>query len=240
MREKLLRRLTHRPNGGKLTAKEKDFMVLWLKHRDRATHQRSMMQHEIAALGEHEAILIADFKENLKGPVSKQATRRDFFGQAPITVLTFVCYVGCGHGKRKKDVITVLSLCIAHTAAFVVMALNKILELPPLATVQTVKWWSDGGPHFRNQQLLAAFAHSGEILGRSLHWEVNYLEARHGKNECDGVFGYYTSLLTHSMPLQGIASFQELLQFFHTATSLPSSRIPRSHPPHHFLEFDST
>jgi hypothetical protein len=240
MREKLLRSVMYRPNAAKLTVKEKEFVDLWMKHRDRATHQREMMQHDIAALEEHEAVIIVDFKENLKGPVSKEATGRDFFDQAPITVLSFVCYLGRGKGLKAKCVVTVLSLCLSHTASFVIHSLKAVLAFPMFGQVQSLKWWSDGGPHFRNQQLLAAFTHSEEILGRKLNWEINFLEARHGKNECDGVFGYYTNLLKHNMPLQGIASFQELLQFFRTATSVPTRRVARLHPPHHFLEFDSS
>jgi hypothetical protein len=93
----------------KLTEDEQRFIALWAIHRDRASHQRRMLQSQIDHLMDDEACIIADFKENIRVPFSKDSVGHDFFNDAPITLISFVTYTWNEITGRNKNVFTVLS-----------------------------------------------------------------------------------------------------------------------------------
>ncbi|KAA6367308.1 MAG: hypothetical protein EZS28_037165, partial [Streblomastix strix] len=62
---------------------------------------------------------------------------------------------------------------------------NFYLELPV----------SYGGPHFHNTQLTNALVNKKMKFKPGVKFNVNYFVPQHGKNECDSVFGFLTSLL---------------------------------------------
>jgi hypothetical protein len=189
------------------------------------------MVQQIKQVSMDECVIVADFKENLRLPISKESVQQDFFESAPVTVLAFVVYLRGATGYMETHAVVVLSRCLSHTAAFVLEAIRTVLALPFLSHIRLLRWWSDGGPHFRNRQLLAALAHPLQLLGRQFDAELNYLESHHGKNVCDSVFGRLSQLLQHNLPPGGIRSFQQLLSFFRSATPplLQTAELPGAH-----------
>jgi hypothetical protein len=133
--------------------------------------------------------------------------------------------------------VVVLSTCLTHTAAFVVQALREVLSLPLFRSIHTLTWWSDGGPHFRNRQLLAALSHSELILGRKLDTQLNFLEPHHGKNICDSVFGHLSQLLRTHLPRSGIHTFPQLLSYFRSVSKIPRTTSPTPAMSYTFLEY---
>jgi hypothetical protein len=196
-----------------------------------------MLQQQIEKLADGEACLIADFKENIRVPYSKDQVGHDFFHNAPVTLISFVTYTWNATAGRSKNIFTVLSRCLTHNAQFVIVALRRVLEEPLFARVKLLHWWSDGGSHFFNKQLQDALLHPELQLGRKFDVEMNIFEAHHGKNDCDSVFGAYSSLMRHNVPSSGFRSFSHLLDFFSKVTQpLPHTSSP-DRPSHTFLTF---
>jgi hypothetical protein len=218
------------------TPLEVEFEQLQPKHLQRAHHQREAMERDIKAVKQNECCMIVDFKENLRLPIARDTVQQDFFNQDPVTILTFVVYAGGTKVSSQPHVVTILSRCLTHTAAFVLCALRSVLSLPDYPSLQKLTWWSDGGPHFRTKQLIAAMAHTESFFGRAFNVSVNYLEPHHGKNACDGVFGHFAQLLQHLLPPAGIRCFSGLLSFFRSVTS-SSLRLSASENRYTFLEF---
>ncbi|KAA6331609.1 MAG: hypothetical protein EZS28_053368, partial [Streblomastix strix] len=72
--------------------------------------------------------------------------------------------------------------------------------------IEQVHWWSDGGPHFRNKQLIWALLNEEDILIPGTNFEVNFTVPYHGKGAPDGIFGMYSTGLRNNMPKEGINS----------------------------------
>ncbi|KAA6394222.1 MAG: hypothetical protein EZS28_010249, partial [Streblomastix strix] len=79
--------------------------------------------------------------------------------------------------------------------------------------VEFIHWWSDGGPHFRNKQLIWSLLNETDPLLPGFEFEINYKVPYHGKGEPDGVFGFYSQGLNNNMPQEGINSLDSLAKF---------------------------
>jgi hypothetical protein len=214
------------------------FLDLWGAHSLRAHHQRDLFKKQVLALKVHEVLLVADFKENIQLPFGKIAPGKDFFSRSPVTMLAFVAFRRNG-SRLLRDVFCVLSTSLSHTASFVIHCLEVIFRTEELRGAQFVRWWSDGGSHFCNKQLLAAFYEPMKSFGIEFNSQLNYFEAAHGKNICDSVFGLYSRLLHHHAPSRGINSFRQLLQILRKVTTFACSAKGGAGMQHHILEYAS-
>ncbi|KAA6372789.1 MAG: hypothetical protein EZS28_031684 [Streblomastix strix] len=133
-----------------------------------------------------------------------------FYHKTPITCLTAVFHKVDASGKPRKKVITVLSNIYNHTASFVIMAIERMFKSDFLKDIETVRWWSDGGPHFKNKQLIWALLNEDPVLP-GVSFEVNFRVSYHGKGEPDEIFGEYMQMLTKNLPQEGITSLQQLV-----------------------------
>ncbi|KAA6372244.1 MAG: hypothetical protein EZS28_032228, partial [Streblomastix strix] len=58
-------------------------------------------------------------------------------------------------------------------------------EIPFMQDVETVHFWSNVGPHFRNKQLIWSLLNLEDPLLPGVSFEVNFTEQYHGKGELD-------------------------------------------------------
>ncbi|KAA6403100.1 MAG: hypothetical protein EZS28_001378 [Streblomastix strix] len=85
-----------------------------------------------------------------------------------------------------------------------------MFETSFMQDVETVHFWSDGGPHFRNKQLIQSLLNLENPLLPGVSCEVNFNEPYHGKGEPDGIFGNYSTGIQRNMPKDGIQSISSL------------------------------
>ncbi|KAA6391099.1 MAG: hypothetical protein EZS28_013374 [Streblomastix strix] len=76
--------------------------------------------------------------------------------------------------------------------------------------ITKVNWYSDGGPHFRNQQIILALLRTDTLLIPNVQFHINFSEPYHGKGEVDSLFGRYQKEIDRNKGEQGIQSLETL------------------------------
>ncbi|KAA6372459.1 MAG: hypothetical protein EZS28_032014 [Streblomastix strix] len=90
-----------------------------------------------------------------------------------------------------------------------------MFEIPFIIDVICYNWFSDGGPHFRNQQVVCALLRLTQTLIPRIQFTINFTEHRLGKGAVDSLFGQYSNQLLINKDKGGIRSIvalQEELQ----------------------------
>ncbi|KAA6387475.1 MAG: hypothetical protein EZS28_016997 [Streblomastix strix] len=158
------------------------------------------LESQIENLFPNEATFHIDFKENFNIGMNRDQRVTNFFAKAPVTCLTAVVHKGKPHHLIQKKVITLLSPVLTHNCSFTLFAVQKMFESQFMKDIEQVHWWSDGGQHFRNKQLIWALLNEEDILIPGTNFEVNFTVPSHGKGAPDGIFGMYSIGLRNNMP----------------------------------------
>jgi hypothetical protein len=129
------------------------------------------------------ALIVVDFKENIKlgkGPIELD---KDFFNPPTRTVFGFVIYsYNQSNQKVQKLHYVVISEILNHDTDFVISAFQLLFKEDFIKKFQKFEFFSDCGPHFRNFQLVY-------FLLESLKFDsVNFFVEKHGKNSNDSFF----------------------------------------------------
>ncbi|KAA6403683.1 MAG: hypothetical protein EZS28_000796 [Streblomastix strix] len=69
-----------------------------------------------------------------------------------------------------------------------------------MSDIEQMHWWSDGGQHFRNKQLIWALLNDEEGLIPGFDFEVNFTVPYHGIGAPDDIFGMYSTGSRNNMP----------------------------------------
>ena len=136
------------------------------------------------------ALLIFDFKENIKinsGPIEYDDTFRN---KQPITILGFILYYfDKSSDLVKKKNFNILSTILNHDANFVKESLKLLKN--ELNLFKNLQIFVDAGPHFKNGELFDFLF----FQNNNLNITINFFEEKHGKLPCDSHF----SLLSKSL-----------------------------------------
>ncbi|KAA6372692.1 MAG: hypothetical protein EZS28_031781 [Streblomastix strix] len=130
-------------------------LLCWKVHILRSDHQREQYLIQIENLQFHEAVFHIDYKENFGLANERDQESQSFFQKTPVTCLTAVVSKGTEQGDIIKRVITILSSILTHN--------------------DVVHWRSDGGPYFRNKQVLQSLLNEDALLP-GVDFEINFLE----------------------------------------------------------------
>ncbi|KAK2942385.1 hypothetical protein BLNAU_22696 [Blattamonas nauphoetae] len=131
-----------RTQGRKLAEETRlDLTECIRRHNEDTIFQRIKHNADIADLLGNECVIVADFKENLNLPMGRTQVGESFSSRAPVQMLTFVLFRRVG-AKIQQRVFTVLSRT------------QSILMDKSFSTVTTMKWWSDGAPHFHSREFV--------------------------------------------------------------------------------------
>ncbi|KAA6359166.1 MAG: hypothetical protein EZS28_045307, partial [Streblomastix strix] len=204
---------------------QRQLLQEWVTHRKAASIQRGKMHSDIFNLQPQEAVVIADYKENIKLPQRRQQIGKEYFGQLPVSCLSFVCHIRPKEGRSFKRVFTLFSKCMTHTSTVSLRCLKQILQDNDFQDINKIKWWSDCGPHFHSQQLQFELLDTIRNFKEGIEFETNYFAPSHGKSECDSVFGFLQKILNKSLPKDGITSVDALIEFFKHQTENLISNI---------------
>jgi len=160
-------------------------------HKINNNKQRKAFFESIEKLENNEAILLMDFKENIKLGGSQREVSRIFYTKSQRTVLCII--VITNKGRHYFDFVSE-DLC--HDAEFVEQSIRELIYSPEFAqyNIKQVNFWSDGGKHFRNGQLQNFYK---DLFLKKVFSLVtfNYFIEYHGKNYCDSHFSVISKII---------------------------------------------
>ncbi|KAA6389944.1 MAG: hypothetical protein EZS28_014533 [Streblomastix strix] len=128
-----------------------------------------------------------------------------------------ICFKIDENNELIQKAITILSPIISHTGSFTLLSLARIFKFEFINDVKTCFWYSDGGPHFRNQQVVCMLLRNDVPLIKDEEFQVSFWKPYHGKGRVDQEFGAYVRTLKRNMSQQSIrsiVSLQEELEKF--------------------------
>ncbi|KAA6387900.1 MAG: hypothetical protein EZS28_016573 [Streblomastix strix] len=181
-------------------------LIDWTLHMNRATHLRDYHQFRNFALSQGDYTFLIDYKENFKAPTQIIQASHAFYVQRPISCLSSISYKMNRVGQILKQITTILSPVISHTGSFTLKCVAQMFKNDFFSNIEKCYWFSDGGPHFRNQQLVCALLRDTQPLIPNVKFQINYSEPAHGKDEIDALFGNYQTELNENLLEEGISS----------------------------------
>src|SRR6185437_8223901 len=142
--------------------------------------QREALKNNINSLGDGEAIIVFDFKQNLKLGGSPNEVSQDFYHHSHINYLSFFV-------KTKSNGIffDFASEVLAKDAYFVIGCFKKMLRnnIFKELNIKKIYAWSDVGRHFRNGIVASFFARLKKT--HDINVVHNFFVEAHGKFICD-------------------------------------------------------
>ncbi|KAA6311947.1 MAG: hypothetical protein EZS28_056019, partial [Streblomastix strix] len=148
--------------------------------------------------------------ENIELPKTNDQTSHDFYHQTPVTCLSSINYQQESRYEQEVNATTILSPVLSHTGSFTLLCIKRMFEEKCLQGVKKCYWYSDGGPHFRNQQLVCALLRKDKLLIPNIEFVINFCEPYHGKGVVDSLFGKYEIELEKNLDEDGINSIVDL------------------------------
>lgn len=197
------------------------------KHRTLEKTVREIYNKQKETLQIGDAIIVMDFKENMKLGRCASETSRHFYDTPQRSVFTIAVYTRRRErGVEPKDDLkltyfTFISECLKHDTEFVFDCLKEVMATPRWRHLRIrgeVNFWVDNAPqHFRTFELL------NEFKNFSLKYScahLNYFVEYHGKCVCDSHFSllsrYYSDYSkrkgTGDKPIYNTKDFIKLLE----------------------------
>lgn len=189
-------------------------------HKARYLTQRQQYVSQRTSLAPREVLLVIDFKENIKYPIMKDQEGKDFYRQRQITCLSCVCYKRSYTGDMEETIFTFFSTCTKHNGSFTIHALEHLFQKSYFNDITRVIWWSDGGPHFKNREVITKLLYTGFSQHPEMMVTVNFFAPSHGKSSVDGIFGFFAHLLKDWLPKRGLQSIEQISSFFQRCCSI--------------------
>ena len=160
-------------------------------HKNNNNKQRKAFFESIEKLENNEAILLMDFKENIKLGGSQREVNRIYYSKSQRTILCII--VITNKGRQYFDFVSE-DLC--HDAEFVEQSIIELISSPEFVqyNIKQVHFWSDGGKHFRNGQLQNFYK---DLFLKKVFSLVtfNYFIEYHEKSYCDSHFSVISKII---------------------------------------------
>jgi hypothetical protein len=186
-------------------------------HRALAARQRASFRSQCENLGENEAVLLFDFKENIKlggGPIE---VGQNFYSREQISMFT-ICVIYNENGRRHHTYIDFFSKILSHDSLFVIDCLKTFFQkTTSWGNIRGLHLWSDSGPHFRNSALSHfVLKQIFEDYGMCAEW--NFFGEMHGKSIVDGHFGVVSRWLAEAERYVEIKTIEDLCRVINERT----------------------
>lgn len=171
-------------------------LKLYKDHQELVQHQRKSYKQQISDLLVDEAIIVMDFKENIKLQQSNEQIGKDFFNQPQRTLFGVALIYKDASGDIKKHFYDIFSKCLNHNSFFVMKALENVFNTNSFKEhkFKRIIFWMDNGPgHFKTNEMVYNFREIQDKLKVQVCW--NYFTEYHGKNVCDSRFSIISRFL---------------------------------------------
>ena len=162
------------------TEEEDNLLLLYRNHLENAKAQRNALKTDIQIIKDNQAIVILDFKQNIKLGGSPEELSRDYYHTTSINYLTiFVKTLNFG------IFFDFTSMELTKDSYFVIECFKMLFEHPQFKNfnIDNIIVWSDVGKHFRNGMLAHFFANLPKTHQISV--VHNFFVEAHGENICD-------------------------------------------------------
>lgn len=162
------------------TNDEKNLILLYKNHLYNAKNQRNSLKLNLQNLKSDKAILIMDFKQNIKLGNSPQQVSYDYFHPTSINYLSFFV-------KTIKESIffDFTSMELNKDSYFVIECFKLMFEheIFKKMGINELDIWSDVGKHFKSGIL--AYYLANLIVSKKIKVTHNFFVESHGKSICD-------------------------------------------------------
>ncbi|KAA6393130.1 MAG: hypothetical protein EZS28_011339, partial [Streblomastix strix] len=152
---------------------QQQILIFWILHISRANNQRDQLEMQIQCPSFGQYTLQIDYKEN--------------FSLCKLAIFFKIDE----NNESIQKAITILSPIISHTGSIILLSLARIFKSEFFNVVKTGFWYSDGGPHFRNQQVVCMLLRKDVPLFKNVEFQVSFCEPFHEKERDDQLFGAY-------------------------------------------------
>ena len=213
--------------GEEKTPNEKKFETLFREHVRQYQVQRRRMGENMSSLQNNQRLILMDYKENYKLPITKNQEGRAWYNKTQVTCLSFLVYQKSSSGDMNKTVFTYLSPCLSDTGSFTLQCLERVLKDEVFRDCTEVILWSDGGPHFRCKEVVGRVLSDRFSTHYGMRFVINYFAPSHGKSEIDSVFGLFSRIVKDYMPVSTIRDANDLCEFF--TSKFTQLQIGRKH-----------
>jgi len=204
----LCKRLYNLEKKSKKNNEEMNEIEILKQHNIISDSQRSYFNNLTENIKKKECVIVLDFKENWKLPLSKNQIQDSFYHSESITHLCIIVYL-----TNKKYFFNYFSEDLSHNSNFVIECLSDLLSNSIFDNLENLYIFSDAGPHFRNASFINyIFNENRKFI--NCNKEINYFAEHHGKNECDGEFGNLTNILNNNLNDKEIKNIDDLISFF--------------------------
>jgi hypothetical protein len=194
------------------------------EHRVQLEHQRGEFKRQVNSLAVGEAIVVFDFKENIKLLLSREHSSHEFYETPQRTVFGAAGYFRSSDGEIDKVYFDFVNDNLTHDAYAVCFYTEQVLDHPFFDTnrLKVKQCWTDGASHFRNGAVARVF------FDRDICW--NYFIQYHGKSICDARFSLISRWLAiYSRSFTGrIDSTQDVLAAIQLGEKRAKENAPKS------------
>ena len=199
----------------------KEWILLFKRHQSDQNHQRCQFNEQISKIEPDTAILVMDFKENVKINISHDTqVTSEFYTPPQRSVFDIIMFYADKDGKTQKHCFDIVSDCTKHDSFFAINALGLVFNENDFKSQKfsTLKFWMDNCPNqFKTKEIFASFAK----LDQKTFW--NFFIEYHGKNPCDARFSRISAMLKdHNMDPSNkrITSTKDLIDVIREQQSL--------------------
>jgi hypothetical protein len=162
------------------TNEEKNLIILYRNHLQNASRQRNSLKLDLINIKIDQAILIMDFKQNIKLGNSPEQVAYDYFHPTSINYLSIFV-------KNIKESIffDFTSMELNKDSYFVIECFNLLFEHEEFKKmgIKDIVIWTDVGKHFKSGMI--AYYLSNLSQTKKLKVIHNFFVECHGKNICD-------------------------------------------------------
>jgi hypothetical protein len=174
--------------------------------------QRACFHAEIYNLKSQHAILLVDFKENLKLGGSPNELNQDFYNKKNCSVLGTCLIYKDEKNQIKKEYKDFFSDILSHDGLFVKDCLHRLLSSDSIPKFKHLSIWTDNARHFHSMEI-------GHCIlldipqKYSLQTQWNFFGEYHGKNYLDGHFGLLSKYIKEAEKAQSISNKEECIKY---------------------------
>ena len=169
---------------------ENNLLLLYKNHKENAFMQRMAMKYDIENLKTNQAVIILDFKQNIKLGGSPEEKSREFYQKTNINYLSIFVKT-----KQTGVFFDFTSLELAKDAYFVIECFDILFRYDKFKElgISEIIIWSDTGKYFRNYMISSYYSNLYDT--HKLKIKYNYFVESHGKNICDVHFSMVSNIV---------------------------------------------
>jgi hypothetical protein len=180
-------------------------------HKENNNTQRNSFFNSIKELKNQEAILLMDFKENVKLGGSPREVSKIFYTKSQRTIFC-ICVITA----NEHHYFDFISEDLTHDSEFVSRAIRYLISTNEFKKllIENVSFWSDEGKHFRCGETQNFYQ---DLFLKKVFKTVsfNYFVEYHGKSYCDSHFSVISNIIEkYESSVDQIKSTTDLINIF--------------------------